>query len=100
MKHKDKRLRTKKGIYNYSWENLKRSIAKYLDYPQYYQEVCTVCLNYDESEATVDFQHVGLALETVLESTTSKSYFVIFFFFFGRELWRGLLIQISRNRPY
>jgi hypothetical protein len=64
MKHKDKRLRTKKGIYNYSWENLKRSIARYLDYPQYYQEVCTVCLNYDESEATVDFQHVGLALET------------------------------------
>ncbi|XP_044260128.1 uncharacterized protein LOC123008400 isoform X2 [Tribolium madens] len=64
LKYKDKPLRTKPGIYSFAWPKWKQKISRYLEYPQFYKEFATVCLNYDEDEATVDFQHLVQPLET------------------------------------
>nr|XP_015838956.1 PREDICTED: uncharacterized protein LOC103314281 [Tribolium castaneum] len=64
LKYKDKPLKTKPGIYMYAWPKWKQKLCRYLDYPQFYKEIASVCLNYDENEATVDFQHLVQPQET------------------------------------
>ncbi|RZC38475.1 uncharacterized protein BDFB_001399, partial [Asbolus verrucosus] len=51
-KNKDKPLRIKPGILNYSWYHWKRNIERYLKYPQFYKDTSSICLNYDENEST------------------------------------------------
>ncbi|KAJ3642094.1 hypothetical protein Zmor_024910 [Zophobas morio] len=64
LKHRYKEAKTRPGIYNYAWNYWKEKMGRYLEYPQYYKQCETLCLNFEENEASVDFQHVIQPLET------------------------------------